>query len=170
MKVVVLAGGVGGSRFLRGVRARLDQTHPDGAGGTTADITAIVNTGDDIWMDGLRITPDLDTIMYALAGINDTERGWGRRGETERISVELAEWGVGVPWFTLGDLDLATSIARSAWLRDGVPLSDAVARLQARWPLGIRLLPATEIRAYRDGSHCTGPYVSWASSQLPLIA
>ena len=138
MKVVVLAGGVGGSRFLRGMRAHLHETRPG------AELTAIVNTSDDLWLAGLRITPDLDTIMYALAGINDTERGWGRVGETERVSGELREWGIGWPWFTLGDLDLSASIARTAWLRDGVPLHEVVERLQARWPLGVRLLPATD--------------------------
>jgi LPPG:FO 2-phospho-L-lactate transferase len=139
MKVVVLAGGVGGSRFLRGMRAHLRETEPD------AELTAIVNTSDDVWLAGLRITPDLDTILYALAGINDTERGWGRVDETERVSGELREWGIGWPWFTLGDLDLSASIARTSWLRDGVPLHQVVERLQARWPqVGVRLLPATD--------------------------
>jgi LPPG:FO 2-phospho-L-lactate transferase len=137
MNVVVLAGGVGGSRFLRGMRAQLRHIDPD------ALLTAIVNTGDDLWLAGLRITPDLDTILYTLAGINDTERGWGRVGETERVSSELAAWGVGDPWFTLGDLDIAASIARTSWLREGVLLHEVVARLQARWPLGVRLLPVT---------------------------
>lgn len=136
--IVVLAGGVGGSRFLTGMRAHLRAARPD------AELTAVVNTGDDLWLAGLRITPDLDTIMYTLAGINDTERGWGRVGETERVSGELREWGVGWPWFTLGDLDVSASIARSAWLRDGVPLHEVVERLTARWPqIGARLLPAT---------------------------
>lgn len=108
------------------------------------ELTAIVNTGDDAWVAGLRITPDLDSIMYALAGVNDTERGWGRAGETERVSAELAAWGVGWPWFTLGDLDLGAHIARTSWLRAGMPLSAAVERLAARWPLGVRLVPATD--------------------------
>jgi LPPG:FO 2-phospho-L-lactate transferase len=138
VNVVVLAGGVGGSRFLTGMRAQLRETQPD------AELTAVVNTGDDLWLAGLRITPDLDTIMYTLAGINDTERGWGRVGETERVSGELREWGVGWPWFTLGDLDVSASIARTAWLRDGVPLHEVVERLTARWPIGARLLPATD--------------------------
>lgn len=138
MNVVVLAGGVGGSRFLVGMRAQLRETAPD------ADLTAIVNTGDDLWLAGLRITPDLDTILYTLAGINDSQRGWGRVGETERVSAELAAWGIGHPWFTLGDLDLAASITRTAWLREGVPLHEVVERLQARWPLGLRLVPATD--------------------------
>lgn len=139
MKVVVLAGGVGGSRFLTGMRAHLRQADP------AAELTAVVNTGDDLWLAGLRITPDLDTIMYALAGINDTQRGWGRLGDSERVSGELREWGIGWPWFTLGDLDVSASIARTAWLRDGVPLHEVVERLQARWPqVGVRLLPATD--------------------------
>jgi LPPG:FO 2-phospho-L-lactate transferase len=139
--VVVLAGGVGGSRFLLGMREHLRTVHPD------ATLTAIVNTGDDLWQAGLRITPDLDTILYTLAGLNDTQRGWGRVGETERVSAELAAWGIGHPWFTLGDLDLSASIARTSWLREGVPLHDVVARLQARWPIGARLLPATDEEA-----------------------
>ncbi len=134
----MLAGGVGGARFLLGVREWARRTAPD------ASITAIVNTGDDMWLAGLRITPDLDSIMYALAGVNDTERGWGRVGETERVSAELQAWGVGWPWFTLGDLDLGAHIARTSWLREGVPLSEVVRRLTARWPLGVTLLPASD--------------------------
>ncbi len=138
VKITVLAGGVGGARFLLAVRAWARLRHPD------ARITAVVNTADDLWLAGLRITPDLDSIMYALAGINDTERGWGRVGESERVSAELRAWGAGWPWFTLGDLDLGAHITRTAWLRDGVPLHEAVARLAARWDLGVRLLPATD--------------------------
>ena len=104
----------------------------------------MANTGDDLWLAGLRVTPDLDSLMYALAGVNDDERGWGRAGETERVSAELTAYGVGWPWFTLGDLDLGTHIARSALLREGLPLSAVVERLTARWPLGVRLLPATD--------------------------
>ena len=138
MKVTVLAGGVGGARFLLGLRDRLAAEPGE------HEITAVVNTGDDAWVAGLRITPDLDSIMYALAGVNDTVRGWGRTGETERVSAELTAWGVGWPWFTLGDLDLGAHIARTSWLRDGIPLSGAVERLTARWPLGVRLIPATD--------------------------
>lgn len=137
MNVTVLAGGVGGSRFLRGVRAALREA-PD------ARISAVVNTGDDMWLAGLRITPDLDTITYALAGVNDEERGWGRAGESTRVSEELAAFGVGWPWFTLGDLDLGTHIARTAFLRQGLPLSEATRRITARWPLGVDLLPASD--------------------------
>lgn len=140
MKVVVIAGGVGGAKFLRGLREHL-------RGDERAQITAIVNVGDDAWMNGLRVAPDLDSIMYTLSGENDEDRGWGRKGETERISAELEAYGLGVPWFTLGDLDFATHIARSSLLRNGVPLSTATEHLCARWDLGVRLLPATDQEA-----------------------
>jgi LPPG:FO 2-phospho-L-lactate transferase len=119
-------------------------THPDGSGGTTATITAVVNTGDDMWMSGVRIAPDLDSIMYTLAGANDEVRGWGRVGESERVSAELRAYGVGWPWFTLGDLDLGTHLARTALLRDGLTLTEITARLTARWDLGVTLLPVTD--------------------------
>jgi LPPG:FO 2-phospho-L-lactate transferase len=139
-RIVVLGGGVGNARFLVGLRDwardRPESERPD--------ITAVVNVGDDMWLAGLRITPDLDSVMYALAGVNDTERGWGRVGETERVSAELAAWGVGWPWFTLGDLDLGAHIARTSMLRDGLPLSAVVERITARWPLGVRLIPSTD--------------------------
>ena len=143
MKIAVLSGGVGGARFLRGVRAHVREAYPDGNGGSTASITAIVNTGDDMWLTGLRIAPDLDSIMYTLAGQNDEVRGWGRIGETERVSAELREYGVGWPWFTLGDLDLGTHITRSHYLRSGLTLAEATDRITARWDLGVRLLPVT---------------------------
>lgn len=136
MKITVLAGGVGGSRFALGVRRYL-QTR-DG------ELTVVVNTGDDMWLAGLRITPDLDSLLYALAGVADMQRGWGRADETERVSAELQAYGVGWPWFTLGDLDLGTHISRTALLRDGMPLSAVVQRLSRRWELGARLLPATD--------------------------
>ena len=143
-RVVVLSGGVGGARFLRGVREELRRRFPDGAIGTTAKLTAIVNTGDDMWLAGLRITPDLDSIMYTLAGANDEQRGWGRVGETERVAAELAEYGVGWPWFTLGDLDLGTHIARSSMLREGLTLTQATARIAERWSIDTALLPVTD--------------------------
>jgi LPPG:FO 2-phospho-L-lactate transferase len=144
VKITVLAGGVGGARYLLGVRHGLQASDGRRAGGDPAEqLTAIVNTADDLWLAGLRITPDLDTITYALAGVNDTTRGWGRAGDSEIVNGELAAWGVAWPWFTLGDLDIAASVARTAWLRDGVPLAEVVARLADRWDLGARLLPAT---------------------------
>jgi len=142
--VTILSGGVGGARFVRGVREHLYRVAPDGNGGTTADIRVIVNTSDDMWLAGLRITPDLDSIMYTLAGANDEVRGWGRVGETERVSAELTAYGVGWPWFTLGDLDLGTHIARSSMLRDGLTLSESVVRITARWGLDVALIPMTD--------------------------
>ena len=142
--LTVLAGGVGGARFTRGLRHLARDRWPDGNGGTTARITVVANTGDDLWLAGLRITPDLDSLLYALAGVNDEQRGWGRAEETERVAGELTAWGVGWPWFTLGDLDIGTHIARTAWLKEGLPLSAIVERLSARWPIGVRLLPATD--------------------------
>jgi LPPG:FO 2-phospho-L-lactate transferase len=136
MNVTVLAGGVGGGKFMLGMRKTLE--------GSRSRLRAVVNTGDDMWLAGLRITPDLDSIMYALAGVNDTERGWGRKGESERVSAELQAWGVGWPWFTLGDLDLGAHISRTSWLREGVPLTEVVRRLTARWPIGAELIPATD--------------------------
>lgn len=134
MRVAVLAGGVGGARFVKGLRSAA----PD------AEITVVVNTGDDLWLSGVRLQPDIDSILYALAGVNDEQRGWGRAGETERVSAELHAWGAGWPWFTLGDLDLGTHIARTGWLREGSTPTQVVEKLSARWPLGVRLLPMTD--------------------------
>jgi LPPG:FO 2-phospho-L-lactate transferase len=137
-RVVVLAGGVGGSKFSVGVREALQRRWP------TASFTIVVNTGDDLWLSGVRLQPDVDSIVYALAGVNDAERGWGRAGESERANAELKAWGAGWPWFTLGDLDLGTHLARTGWLRDGLTPTDVVARLSERWSLGARLLPMTD--------------------------
>ncbi|MDQ1129552.1 2-phospho-L-lactate transferase [Microbacterium sp. SORGH_AS_0888] len=136
-RVVVLAGGVGGSRFLLGVREALLRRGAPQA-------TAIVNTGDDLWLSGVRLQPDIDSVLYALGGVNDTVRGWGRAGDTERVNEELQAWGAGWPWFTLGDLDLGTHLARTGWLRDGLTVTEVVERLSRRWPLGIRMLPMTD--------------------------
>ncbi|WP_295830809.1 2-phospho-L-lactate transferase [uncultured Microbacterium sp.] len=136
-RVVVLAGGVGGSRFTLGVRAALRRL-------SAPEATVVVNTGDDLWLSGVRLQPDVDSITYALAGVNDTERGWGRAGDTERVNEELQAWGAGWPWFTLGDLDLGTHLARTGWLRDGLTPTQVLARMAQRWPLGIRMLPMTD--------------------------
>lgn len=134
MRITVLAGGVGGARFALGLR----EARPD------ADIRIVANVGDDVWLAGVKVCPDLDSLLYALAGVGDTERGWGRAGESERVAAELTAYGVGWPWFTLGDLDLGTHLARTAMLRDGATLTEATARLAARWPLGATLLPVTD--------------------------
>lgn len=136
-RVVVLAGGVGGAKFTLGVRASLRRLN-------APEATVVVNTGDDLWLSGVRLQPDIDSITYALAGENDTVRGWGRAGDTERVNAELQAWGVGWPWFTLGDLDLGTHLARTGWLREGLTPTQVLARMAQRWPLGIRMLPMTD--------------------------
>jgi len=140
-RIVVLAGGVGGSRFVLGVRGAL---RARGIDDTAAALTVVVNTGDDIWHSGVRLQPDVDSITYALAGVNDAERGWGRQGDSERVNHELQEWGAGWPWFTLGDLDLGTHLARTGWLREGLTPTDVLERMSHRWDLGARLLPMTD--------------------------
>jgi LPPG:FO 2-phospho-L-lactate transferase len=136
VRITVLAGGIGGARFLRGVRAGF----PD------ADITAIVNTGDDMTVHGLRICPDLDSVMYTLGGGIDPDRGWGRADETWRIKDELAIYGVEPSWFGLGDLDIATHLVRTQMLDAGYSLTDVTTALCARWQPGVRLLPMTDQR------------------------
>ncbi|HWL78237.1 2-phospho-L-lactate transferase [Microbacterium sp.] len=152
-RVVVLAGGVGGSRFTLGVRGALRER---GIDDTARVLTVVVNTGDDLWLSGVRLQPDIDSVTYALAGVNDTQRGWGRAGDTERVNHELREWGAGWPWFTLGDLDLGTHLARTGWLREGLTPTQVIERMSRRWPLGARLLPMTDaevdtIVRVRDG-------------------
>jgi LPPG:FO 2-phospho-L-lactate transferase len=139
MRITVLAGGVGGARFVLGLRDAARTL-----AGEAADIRVVANVGDDMWLAGVKVCPDLDSLLYALAGVGDAERGWGRAGESERVAAELAAYGVGWPWFTLGDLDLGTHLARTAMLRDGASLTEATARLSARWDLGARLLPVTD--------------------------
>jgi LPPG:FO 2-phospho-L-lactate transferase len=123
MQVVVLAGGVGGSRFVRGVRAAFPE----------AELTVIVNTADDITLHGLRICPDLDTMMYTLGGAIDPDRGWGRSEETWRVRDELQAYGSEESWFGLGDRDLATHLVRTRLLAAGLPLSAVTERLCRRW-------------------------------------
>jgi LPPG:FO 2-phospho-L-lactate transferase len=136
VRITVLAGGIGGARYLRGVRA----AHP------ADEVIAIVNTGDDITLHGLRICPDLDSVMYTLGGGIDAERGWGRAEESWRIRDELATYGVQPTWFGLGDLDIATHLVRTQMLDTGYPLSDVTAALCDRWKPGVRLLPMSDER------------------------
>ena len=142
MKVTVLVGGVGGARFLLGVQHLLGT----GDGGTGA-LTAVVNIGDDAWMYGVRICPDLDTCMYTLGGGIDPERGWGHVGETWHAKEELASYGMQPDWFGLGDRDLATHLVRSQMLRAGYPLSQVTEALCRRWSPGATLLPASDDRS-----------------------
>ncbi|AOP45546.1 2-phospho-L-lactate transferase [Streptomyces lydicus] len=136
MRIVVLAGGIGGARFLRGLKAAA----PD------ADITVIGNTGDDIHLFGLKVCPDLDTVMYTLGGGINEDQGWGRADETFRVKEELAAYGVGPEWFGLGDRDFATHIVRTQMLGAGYPLSAVTQALCDRWQPGVRLLPMTDDR------------------------
>lgn len=147
MKVTVLVGGVGGARFLLGVQHLLGLGQFGDSEPSTHELTAVVNVGDDAWMFGVRICPDLDTCMYTLGGGIDTERGWGHRNETWHAKEELAAYGVQPDWFGLGDRDLATHLVRSQMLRAGYPLSAVTEALCDRWSPGARLLPATDDRS-----------------------
>ncbi len=138
MRITVLSGGVGGARFLTGLRDVVSREDDR--------ITVIGNTADDIWMFGLRICPDLDTVMYTLGGGIDDERGWGRRHETWHAKDELSAYGVEPSWFGLGDRDLATHIVRTQMLNAGYPLSAVTAALCERWQPGVDLIPMTDDR------------------------
>ena len=143
MRITALAGGVGGARFVRGLRAHLDRT----PGLEDATVTVIGNTGDDISLFGLRVCPDLDTLLYTLGGGVHEGQGWGRADESHRVQGELAAYGAVPQWFALGDQDFGTHIIRSQWLGQGVSLSEVTARLAQRWGLpgrGITLLPMTD--------------------------
>ncbi len=142
-----MVGGIGGARFLLGVQrllglGRFAAGEPSGE----HELTAIVNVGDDAWIHGLRICPDLDTCMYTLGGGVDPDRGWGHRDETWHAKEELAAYGVQPDWFGLGDRDLATHLVRSQMLRAGYPLTAVTKALCSRWKPGARLLPATDDR------------------------
>jgi len=151
VKVTVLVGGVGGARFLLGVQQLLGlgqfetQQGPDPEA-DRHELTAIVNIGDDAWIHGLRVCPDLDTCMYTLGGGVDPERGWGHRNETWHAKEELARYGVQPDWFGLGDRDIATHLVRTQMLHAGYPLSQITTALCDRWRPGARLLPASDDR------------------------
>lgn len=149
-RITVLSGGMGGARFLQGllhgIRAgTLPSVAPD------AVVTVVANTADDIWVHGLKVCPDLDTVMYTLGDGIDLERGWGRREETWSVRTELAEYGVEPTWFGLGDRDVATHLVRTQMLEAGYPLSQVTTALCRRWlePTwgdSLRLLPMTDDR------------------------
>lgn len=143
MRITALAGGIGGARFLRGLLHHLQRT-PDLAGST---VTVISNTGDDITLHGLRICPDIDSVLYTLGGVGDGERGWGRADETYHAQEELTALGSGPAWFTLGDRDLGVHIARSQLLGLGHSLSAVTARLADRFGMpqrGVTVLPMSD--------------------------
>jgi LPPG:FO 2-phospho-L-lactate transferase len=134
MRITALAGGIGAGRFLRGLVREVEES----------DVTAIVNTGDDVSMHGLHVSPDLDSVTYWLGDAFDRERGWGRRDETFRSTEELRRFDPDLAWFNLGDLDLATHLFRTNLLASGTGLSEVTARVAARFGIRARLLPMTE--------------------------
>jgi LPPG:FO 2-phospho-L-lactate transferase len=140
-RIVVLSGGVGGARFLTGL---VEVADPGG-------VTVIVNVGDDLEVLGLHVSPDLDSVLYALAGIADEERGWGRAHETWNALEEAGRLG-GESWFRLGDRDIGLHLVRTQALRRGEPLSSVTARLAAALGLKLTILPATdgELRTWVD--------------------
>jgi LPPG:FO 2-phospho-L-lactate transferase len=136
MKVVAIAGGIGAGKFLRGLVRAVP----------AEDVTVVVNTGDDIDMHGLWISPDLDSVTYWLGGEMDRERGWGRRGETFRATEELRRFDADAAWFNLGDLDVATHLFRTRSLREGAALSDVTRRIAERFGVRSPLLPMSDDR------------------------
>lgn len=137
MQITALSGGIGGARFLRGLLDVVSRND---------DVTVIGNTADDLWIFGLKVCPDLDTVMYTLGGGIDEERGWGRSDEGWRAREELATYGVEPTWFGLGDRDLATHVVRTQMLHAGYPLSEVTRALCRRWQPGVRLLPMSDDR------------------------
>ena len=135
MKVVALAGGVGAGKFLRGLVRAI----------SPADVTAVVNTGDDLDVHDLRVCPDLDSVTYWLGDAFDRERGWGRRDETFRATEELRRFDPEAAWFGLGDLDLATHLFRTRSLATGMPLSGEFGHI---WT--VRDEMAARVEAHRD--------------------
>jgi LPPG:FO 2-phospho-L-lactate transferase len=152
VKVAVLAGGVGAARFLRGLVEAVDRK----------EITAIGNVGDDLEILGVSVSPDLDSVLYALAGRSDEERGWGRADETWNALATVSELG-GEDWFRLGDRDLGLHLVRTEGLRRGEPLSVVTARLAAAFGIGITLLPATDdpLRTFIETPEGTFSFQEW---------
>jgi LPPG:FO 2-phospho-L-lactate transferase len=151
-RVVVLSGGVGGARFLRGL---VEVVEPSG-------VTVIGNVGDDVEVLGLHVSPDLDSILYGLAGVADEERGWGRADETWHAMEVVSELG-GEAWFQLGDRDLGVHLFRTQALLAGEPLSAVTASLAAAFGLAVTLLPATDdpLRTWVDTPAGSFPFQEW---------
>jgi len=149
-RITVLSGGVGGATFIKGLLHGARHGMLPGVD-TDVEVTVVANTADDIWLHGLKVCPDLDTVMYTLGNGIDLDRGWGRRDETWNAKEELAAYGVEPTWFGLGDRDLATHLVRTQMLDAGYPLSDVTAALCRRWlaPVhgeSVRLLPMSDDR------------------------
>lgn len=148
--ITVLSGGTGGARFLQGLLHGIATGRLPGVP-ADAIVTVVANTADDLWAHGLKVCPDLDTVMYTLGDGIDTRRGWGRRDETWSVKEELASYGVEPTWFGLGDRDIATHLVRTQMLDAGFPLSEVTTALCRRWLAPsygdrVRLLPMTDDR------------------------
>jgi LPPG:FO 2-phospho-L-lactate transferase len=152
VRIAVLSGGVGGARFLRGLCAVTDP----------AGVTIVGNVGDDLEVLGLRVSPDLDSILYTLCGLADEERGWGRADESWRALDTVASLG-GDAWFRVGDRDLGLHLVRTELLAAGVQLSEATARIAAALGLSATLLPATDdpVRTFLETPAGTFPFQTW---------
>jgi LPPG:FO 2-phospho-L-lactate transferase len=152
LRVTVLSGGVGGARFLRGLIGVVDPVN----------VSIIGNVADDIELLGLHISPDLDSILYTLAGLSDDERGWGRFDETWRALESVTQFG-GPSWFALGDRDLGLHLVRTELLRDGKTLSEATEQLAHAVGLEAALLPATDdpVRTFLETPAGTFPFQTW---------
>jgi LPPG:FO 2-phospho-L-lactate transferase len=152
VKVAVLSGGVGGARFLRGIVSVVDP----------ADVTVIGNVGDDVEVLGLHVSPDLDSVLYALAGVSDEGRGWGRADETWNALETAGELG-GEAWFRLGDRDIGLHLVRTQLLQAGVPLSEVTARIAHALGIGCALVPATDdsLRTVLESPDGTFPFQTW---------
>jgi LPPG:FO 2-phospho-L-lactate transferase len=152
VRVTALSGGVGGARFLRGL---VDVVDP-------AAITAIVNVGDDLEVLGLQVSPDLDSVLYTLAGLSDEKRGWGRADETWN-ALATVEALRGEGWFRLGDRDLGLHLIRTQAIREGAPLSDVTARLAAALGLETTIVPATDerLRTWLETPNGSFPFQQW---------
>jgi LPPG:FO 2-phospho-L-lactate transferase len=152
VNVAVLSGGVGGARFLRGLLAVVDP----------GNVSIVGNVADDIELLGLRVSPDLDSILYTLTGRSDETRGWGRADESWRALETVTELG-GQDWFRLGDRDLGLHLVRTELLRGGAPLSEATAKIARTLGLGARLLPATDdpVRTFLETPAGTFPFQTW---------
>jgi LPPG:FO 2-phospho-L-lactate transferase len=152
VRVVLLSGGGGGARFARGLGAAL----PPGG------LTVVGNVGDDLEILGLHVSPDLDSLLYALAGLLDDERGWGRAAESWNALESAAHWG-GEDWFRLGDRDLGLHLVRTDGLRAGVPLSEITRRLTERAGIESVILPPTDdrLRTHVVTAAGTFPFQEW---------
>jgi len=152
LRVALLSGGVGGARFARGLVAAIEP----------ADVTVIGNVGDDLEVLGLAVSPDVDSLLYALAGLNDEERGWGRAGETWNALETVSTLG-GEDWFSLGDRDLGLHLVRTQALRTGRSLSAVTAQLARALGIETRILPATddELRTWIDTPAGSFSFQEW---------